>query len=121
MWTYQQHDGALLRDGEVVGWGYSGAGQGKNNPQLQHIHDVGPIPRGLWVIEGPPAYTMTPRSYVLRLTPTGDAKTYGRAGFLIHGDSIVNPGTASEGCVILSHLLRVTIWLSGDRELMVVE
>jgi hypothetical protein len=119
MWEYQQHDGELLRGGMHQGWGYSGAGVGKNNPEMQYVHDVGPIPRGLWVIGGPPTDTLVHGPYVLTLTPTVNVEVHGRVGFLIHGDSIVAPGTASLGCVVLARFLRQMIWNSDDREFMV--
>ncbi len=46
MWTYAQKTGSLLQDGQAVATGYSGFDEGKNNPAMQAIHDVGPIPQG---------------------------------------------------------------------------
>ncbi len=46
MWTYCQKTGELLQNGVLVATGYSGQGNGRNNPDLQEDHDVGPIPRG---------------------------------------------------------------------------
>ena len=40
---------------------------------------------------------------------------------MIHGDSIGNPGSASEGCIILGPAIRHRIWNSGDRNLEVVQ
>jgi len=50
MWTYNQSDGTLLHDGALAGEGYSGFGEGKNNPTMQTLHDVGPIPQGTYDI-----------------------------------------------------------------------
>ena len=44
MWTYDQLSGALGKDGQRVATGYSGFGQGKNNPDMENVLDVGPIP-----------------------------------------------------------------------------
>jgi hypothetical protein len=46
---------------------------------------------------------------------------FGRTGFLIHGDAVHAPGTASEGCVILSRTTREQIWESHDHVLQVVD
>ena len=45
-WTYSQTSGELDQDGNKVATGYSGAGIGKNNPVMQNVHNVGPIPQG---------------------------------------------------------------------------
>ena len=52
-WTYIQETGELQQDGKPVATGYSGAGSGKNNPDLQDVHNIGPIPQGDWTISGP--------------------------------------------------------------------
>jgi len=46
--------------------------------------------------------------------------TFGRDGFLIHGDSVRHPGDASEGCIILPRRFRERIWTSEDTDLEVV-
>jgi len=125
MWKYEQLTGRLFSDysnptgEEVVAIGYSGHGEGKNNPNLQNVHDVGPLPVGVYDI-GPPQDTVTHGPYVLTLHPEPDNVMYGRSGFLIHGDSVVHPGTASQGCIIMSRDIREKIWKSGDRVLRVV-
>lgn len=118
-WTYEQATGRMLHDGERVAIGYSGAGDGKNNPAMQDVKNVGPLPCGLYTIDAP-VDTVTHGPYVLRLEPYPENEMFGRAGFLIHGDSVVHPGTASEGCIILGRAIREKIWLSGDRQLEVV-
>lgn len=118
-WRYEQVTGRLLRDGFRMAIGYSGAGEGKNNPAMQDVHNVGPLPRGAYTI-GEPSDTKTHGPYVLHLTPDASNEMFGRSGFLIHGDSIVAPGTASEGCIVLGRLVRQTIWDSGDHWLEVV-
>lgn len=120
MWTWRQIDGLLLDpNGNVAGHGYSGAKQGKNNPALQDVHNVGPIPCGdYWINQ--PQNTVTHGPFVLPLLAEQANQMFGRYGFLIHGDSVVEPGTASEGCVILPRDVRETIWQSGDRRLRVI-
>jgi hypothetical protein len=119
-WTYIQETGELQQDGKPVATGYSGAGRGKNNPDLQDVHNVGPIPQGDWTISGPPISTAEHGPYVLRLSPATETETFGRSGFLMHGDSKAAPGTASQGCVILPRSVREEVWQSGDRDLKVV-
>lgn len=119
-WTYAQKTGDLEQDGRHVATGYSGAGDGKNNPNMQQVRNVGPIPEGDWTITGPPVNTEDHGPYVLLLNPTAETETFGRSGFLMHGDSKEHPGGASEGCVILPRAVREKVWTSGDRDLKVV-
>jgi Protein of unknown function (DUF2778) len=119
-WTYVQKTGELQQDGKHVADGYSGAGAGKNNPALENVRDVGPIPQGEWTIAGPPVDTQQHGPYVLTLKPAADTQTFGRSGFLLHGDSKESPGCASHGCVIMPRPVREQVWKSGDVELEVV-
>ena len=119
MWTYNQSTGALSHNGQPSGAGYSAMGAGQNNPAMQMVHDVGPIPQGLWQI-GPPFDTATHGPHVMALAPEPHTVTFGRSGFLIHADSIAHPGKASCGCIVLSSVLRHMISASGDRQLQVV-
>jgi len=120
MWTYAQKTGDLLRNGQRVGTGYSGFDNGKNNPSMQAVADLGPIPQGDWTIAGPPINTPTHGPFVLRLEPANGTNLFGRSGFLMHGDSIENPGTASHGCIIMPRSIREHVWQSGDTALHVV-
>ena len=120
MWIYAQKTGALLRHGQLAGHGYSGLDNGKNNPAMQALHDIGPIPQGTWTILGPPLNSTEHGPYVLRLQAAPDTCTFQRSGFLMHGDSIRAPGTASKGCIVLPHAVREFVWNSGDTELEVV-
>jgi hypothetical protein len=119
-WTYAQKTGELQQDGTPVAIGYSGSGAGKNNPAMEHVRDVGPIPQGEWTIAGPPVDTPQHGPYVLTLKPAADTQTFGRSGFLLHGDSKESPGCASQGCVIMPRSVREQVWKSGDVELEVV-
>lgn len=119
MWTWDQSEGALYKDGVRISRGYAGRDRGKNNPDLQDVRMVGPLPRGMWVI-GPPYNSAKTGPYTLTLTPCVDTETFGRSAFRIHGDSIKRPGTASEGCIILPRNIRSKIWDSGDHDLEVI-
>ena len=119
-WTYAQRTGELQQDRKHVATGYSGAGEGKNNPQMESVHNVGPIPCGNWTIVGPPVDTLEHGPYVLKLQPNAETETFGRDGFLMHGDSKASPGYASQGCVIMPRAVREQVWTSSDRGLEVV-
>lgn len=119
MWTYGQLTGSLR--GAIIGiiaHGYAGAGAGKNNPDMDDVPNTGPLPRGDYTIGRP--YDSSHSPYTLRLTPHPKNVMHGRAGFLIHGDSVKNPGTASQGCIILPRAIRQKIFESGDHDLRVV-
>lgn len=118
-WRYEQVTGRLLYNGDLVAIGYSGAGEGKNNPAMEDVHNVGPTPKGKYEI-GPPVDTTTHGPYVLRLTACAGNDMCGRSGFLIHGDSVSKPGTASQGCIIMPRAVREKIWNSGDHSLEVI-
>lgn len=124
-WTFKQSTGELTHNGEPGNgnqkvFAYSGYQAGKNNPELQAVPNVGPVPQGTWYIGGPPVPTAEHGPYVLHLTPAQGTETFGRSAFLIHGDSAAHPGEASRGCVIVPRNIRESIWLSGDHTLEVV-
>jgi hypothetical protein len=130
--VYRQRTGEMWRDGALVGVGYSGLddgdgvlepGEGKNDPGAQQQRSVGPIPVGLYRI-GPAFTHPTKGTLVMRLVPMPGTETFGRSGFLIHGDSRVRPGTASLGCIVLSHNARLFVSdcvADGDDDLEVVD
>lgn len=120
-WTYEQTTGRLLSPaGKVIAAGYSGAGDGKNNPTEENIQNVGPIPCGFYDIQEP---VDSPRhgKFAMPLLPDAENFMFGRNEFLIHGDSVERPGEASEGCIILPRFAREQIWNSGDHRLQVVK
>lgn len=120
MWTYEQATGVLRNHlGMRCGTGYSGAPGHVNVPMDQTLKNLGPIPRGRYTVAAP-VDTKTHGPYVLWLTPDPMNAMYGRSAFGIHGDSVVHPGTASEGCIILPRAVREQLWASGDHELQVV-
>lgn len=117
---YDQSSGVWTFPDGKTATGYSGNGRGKNNPSMQAVVAVGPIPRGKWQIQ-PPYNSANVGPYALILDPLPGTDTKGRSAFRIHGDSIKNPGTASHGCIILPRVIRERIWASGDRVLEVIE
>jgi hypothetical protein len=120
MWTYLQKSGEMLDPtGKLLTTGYSGFGLGKNEPQMEILHDVGPIPAGTYTIL-PPADSPTHGPFAMHLEPDPGNDMFDRSGFLIHGDSKEHPGLASQGCIILGRPFREAIWASGDHELQVM-
>lgn len=122
MWKYSQSTGELTSPaGSSVGHGYSGHGDGVNNPALQNVEKVGPIPQGLWSI-GQFFYDIGGKGpIVAHLTPMPETNTFSRSGFMIHGDNEELNHTASEGCIILPRGIRQMMEVSLDRSLLVVE
>lgn len=129
MLIYRQSTGELFQDGSFLGVGYSGTddgdgvrepGEGLNDPGAEPVRSVGPIPRGRWRLVALEDPHPTAGPYTIRLLPEPGVETYGRSGFLIHGDSIKSPGTASRGCIVLPRRVRELIWKSGDRDLLVI-
>lgn len=119
-WKYSQSQGRLWRpDGTVAGTGYAGAGEGKNNPKKQDVKNVGPLPRGAYSIVA--VGTTNKGAYCFKLIPDQVNQMFGRSGFMIHADSIKEPGTASEGCIVIPSAIRKTILDSSDRKLEVIE
>jgi len=88
-----------------IGIGYSGFNGAKNNPGMESVHDVGPIPRGTYEI-GAPFDSPEHGPLAMPLTPCPGTDTFGRSGFLMHGDSLEHPGEASHGCIIMPRDVR---------------
>lgn len=119
-WLYEIVSGRLYDPtGDLVGVGYSGTPEYKNQATAQSLKAQGPIPAGTYAI-GEPKDSPTHGPFAMPLTPNPQNLMWGRGNFLIHGDSIVNPGSASEGCIVQSRDVREKIWASQDHVLEVV-
>lgn len=125
MWIYSQASGVLARDGEKVCTGYAGGNippnfdpKAKNNPEREKEHNFGPLPCGDYKI-GPAEDNPVLGRMAMALTPDPANVMYGRSGFFIHGDSLIHPGEASEGCIVMPFAVRWTIAASTDRDLQV--
>lgn len=124
---YSQANGTydLIVDGVApkrIGVGWAGCGNGKNNPAMQGVKSVGPLPRGRYTI-GKPNTHPTVGPFAMRLTPIEGTDMLGRDGFLIHGPA-KNPkdrGNESHGCPILERSRREALWATGARIFEVVE
>lgn len=115
-----RNDSQTLEHDTFIASGYSGFGDGKNNPAMQNVKDVGPLPCGFYVMkvitgdDGKPCdYKSTlghvMKAPVIRLIPNASNEMFGRDGLLCHGDSVHTPGTASHGCMIEDHTARLLI------------
>jgi hypothetical protein len=118
-WIYNQTTGQLSLNGIFAGIGYSGKGNGKNNPELEATPKVGPIPCGLWAI-GSPRTDPEVGEYAMPLSPMPGTETYGRTAFFLHGDNPEHLGESSEGCIVAPPNVRTRIWQSGVRTLSVI-
>lgn len=98
---------------------YAGAPGYKDNPEHECLVNKGPLPRGRYRIVGVPFTHKKAGRYTLRLEPDAHNKMCGRAGFLIHGDSKKDPGTASNGCIVVDFGFRQKIWDSNDKEIII--
>lgn len=101
MLLYYQATGELYDGDTLLGDGWAGHGDGKNNPAMQNVHDVGPLPQGLYTLEAPITHPhLGPMAYHLQPDPSNEM--YGRDGFYIHGPA-QDPdkrGQESKGCII---------------------
>jgi len=105
--------------GSLLATGYSGHGDGVNNPAMQNVHDFGPIPQGVYTIGeplDPPDHLGT---LAMPLTPDPANEMFGRSEFFIHGDNAAMNHSASDGCIILDHTARAAIFAGSDRGLTV--
>lgn len=121
-WTYQQSTGFLIsaEGTKLFPPGYAGRGQGKNNPEMQDTHDVGPLPQGRYTMTDMVPDAPHTGRFTIILEPDAGNEMFGRSLFRIHGDSIEEPGTASDGCIVQNYTNRVTVWDSSDHRLQVV-
>ena len=119
-WTYKITSGTLLnQNGIAVGHGYSGHGEGLNNPAKCDVPDVGPLPTGSYTI-GKAIHDDHVGVFALPLTPDPKNTMHGRSAFFIHGDNPQLNHTASDGCIILARVIREDISNTADNDLTVV-
>lgn len=116
-WVYSIQNAIMTSPEGVVYNGYSGTGIGRDNPDAVSIHDVGPIPPGVYTI-GVSFQDAVEGPLVMALSPSPDTETFGRTGFRIHGDNTKHD--ASHGCIILMKPARQKISDSLDKILRVV-
>lgn len=115
MITYAQASGELSIDGHYEGSCYSGTGKGRNNPAMEDVQSVGPIPRGKYSV-GHVRDGGALGPLVFDLLPVGHT-AHGRTLFRIHGDNKTHD--ASHGCIIAGRAVRQYIADSAQTALLV--
>jgi Tlde1 domain len=124
MWIYEQDTGRLLKNhGEEVATGYAGGNggahpEGINNHDMQNVKNVGPIPCGYYTF-GEVVLKSHLGPFAIPLIPDSDNEMFGRSAFYMHGDRADPPRSASDGCIIMSRMIRVMCYESNDRILRV--
>jgi hypothetical protein len=118
IWIYEQESGKLFCRGEHVASGYSGFAEGRNNPAMEHVRFIGPIPRGTYRI-GYEEQTGAYGPVALPLTPCEGTMAHGRRMFMIRSDSRHLPGTAPHCPLVLPQDIRMVLAASIDRILEV--
>lgn len=118
MLTYDQKSGHIGIRNTFIGTGYSGFGEGLDNPAMEAVSNVGPIPRGHWRIARWDDHHGEKGPQVAVLEPVGH-DAHGRSAFLIHGDNSALNHTASHGCIIAGRAIRDALRSSGETELTV--
>ena len=117
---YSQPTGQLSDDtGQLEGTGYAGNGAGWNNPAMQDVPDVGPLPVGEYTIG--PAYRHPELGpLTMDLTPDPSNEMFGRSLFRMHGRRFVGDVGASKGCIVMDEPVRHAVASGADRRLRVV-
>lgn len=119
-WNYVQRTGALYRpNGTLLAHGYSGFGAGLNNPNMQSVTAIGPLPVGTYKIGDSYDHPHL-GPCVMNLYYVEGPGTFGRSLFRMHGDNSAHAHTASHGCVIMPPGARMEVADSDDGVLFVV-
>lgn len=126
MYIYSQSSGDFSKNvpsadslTTFIAKGYSGYQIGKNNPKMENVEGVGPIPRGIYYIGDAYDHPKLGK-FTMNLVAQPGTEEFGRSAFRIHGDSVENPGEASHGCIILPRPIREQINNDHDRILNVI-
>ena len=82
--------------------------KGRNNPDAQEIHSIGPLPQGVYRCG---AWSTYPKVGQMACPLTQiSGETFGRSGFFIHGPGAADPANSSEGCIVVPHDDRVKVY-----------
>jgi hypothetical protein len=100
---------------------FSGHGIGLNNPDMEKVVGVGPIPRGIHVIGALEAQHGKLGPNVMSLTPAPGTNDWGRSGFFMHGDYSGDvQRDASDGCIIAALNIRLLVNGFPDRRINII-
>ncbi len=123
-WVYESSTGKMFDPaGNFVSRGYAGGNEGKNpeginNPAMQCVKNIGPLPVGFYTF-GAPVLKSHLGPFAIPLIPDTTNKMCGRGDFYCHGDTTPS-GNASEGCIIMPRAIRNAMWASPDHRIQVV-
>lgn len=121
-WKFSQLNGKIWdshswNPDNYIGQGYAGRDAGKNNPSMEGVKGIGPLPHGLWKPVEFFALHPTVGKNAVRVEPADQetldrVKAYGRDpfSFFMHGDSSEHPGLASHGCMVEGPAIRLKFW-----------
>jgi RHS repeat-associated protein len=116
--TFSQRTGRLLcvdhtGTAYLDATGYSGRGEGRNNPALQGVVNTGPTPRGDWRIEAPEDRPKSTGLVSRPLTPLPGNTVFDTLrdpdSFVIHGADPNRPENSSRGCPVLGRQVRESL------------
>lgn len=114
MFTYHQRTGKLEHDRlGLIGFGHSGDPEagGMDNPAMQNVKSVGPLPVGDYTIGPPEDRPQHTGLYSLALTPWPKNVMFNRGSFYIHGGRVGQAlGVGGQGCIEIGPLQR---WAVG--------
>jgi hypothetical protein len=125
MFIFESSTGRLFDlNQKFIATGYAGGNKGQNreginNPKLQNVHNIGPLPEGIYTM-GDPVEGSHLGPLAIPLTPDSNNQMFGRSDFYVHGDHIGAPGTASDGCMIFAHDIRTLLSQSDDKQIQVI-
>ena len=129
-WEYQQSTGiTALKVGDLtiqpVPGGYSGHGQGLNDPESQSVGtkddpaNPGPLPQGTYTIGA--WYDGSKGKPMAKLDPSPGTEMFGRDEMEWHANNDRKPAfSSSEGCIVSPLATRQAAWASGVTSLEVV-
>lgn len=116
---YEQLTGELLDEtNNPIATGYAGREAGKNNPDMQNVKGIGPLPRGWYTAQEPKDHP-TVGKYAMQLIPDASNEMYGRNSFFMHGDAVEHPGLASHGCIVMPRCIRELFWKMSTHRIQV--
>lgn len=119
MFTYEQSTGRLTQNSHFVGSGWAGQREGRNNPAMQDVHNIGPLPQGRYKI-GKAYIHPHLGSVTMDLIPDPSNQMFNRSDFRIHGSAFEHPELSSEGCIIQGYSVRCYIDQGTDKDLEVI-
>jgi len=110
--TYSQSTGLLIDPAlGHVALGWAGNSAGKNDPTMEQVHCIGPLPKGLYRV-GPWEAQHPGLGPLVAHLEQIEGESYGRDGFYIHGPA-VDPshyGQESKGCIVIPRAGREKVW-----------